>query len=106
MSPYKVPKVFKIPDLQHPSYVFIELYILLKNLYGLNNSGRNWFDLLKYGLVNRGWKPSTIDTCLLSKSGIILIVYVDYYILLSPSKENIQYKINLLQEYFYLTDDI
>ena len=106
MIPYKVPKVFKIPDLKHPSNVFTELYILLKNLYGFNNSGRSWYDLLKYILVNRGWKQSTIDTCLFSKSGIILIVYVDYYILLLPSKANIQYKINPLQESFYLTDDI
>ena len=47
----------------------------------------------------------TIDTCLLTKSGIILIVYVDDAILLSLSKANIQYEIKSLKYFFDLNDD-
>ena len=47
----------------------------------------------------------TIDTWILTKSGTILIVCVDYEILLSPSKAKIQYDNKFLQGTFDLTDD-
>ena len=31
LRPPKVPKIFKIPDLKHPSDVLMKLYMLLKN---------------------------------------------------------------------------
>ena len=86
MSPPKVPKVFKIPYLKHPSFVFT------KNLYGLKDTGSTWFDFFKYVLINRGCGQSTIDNCLFKKSSIIIIVYVDDSILLSPSKVKIRYE--------------
>ena len=42
--------------------------------------------------------------CLFTKSGMIIIVYVDNAILLSPSKAKIQYEIKSLQNNFDLTD--
>ena len=47
----------------------------------------------------------TIDNLLFTKSGIILIVYVDGDILLSPSKARIQYSIKSLQGTFDLNND-
>ena len=48
------------------------------------------------------WEQSTIDICLFTKSGIILIVYVDNTILISPSKAKIQHEIKSLQGFFLL----
>ena len=82
----KVPKGFKIPELQHPTDAFTKLYIMLRNLDGNKYHGRDCFYFLKDVLIDRVWEPLTIDTCLFTKSEIIIIVYVDNAILLSPSK--------------------
>ena len=76
----------------------------LKNLYFLQDSGSNCFGFLEGGIINRGWEQWTIDNFLFTKSGITLIAYVDYAILLSSSKSKIQYEINLLRENFDLTE--
>ena len=54
MSTPKVPKVFNISYLQHPSDAFTKLYMFLKNLYGLKYTVSTLFEFLKYGLVDRG----------------------------------------------------
>ena len=51
------------------------------------------------------WSGVSRYTCLLTKYGIILIVYTNNSILLSQFKENIQYEIKSLQETFDLTED-
>ena len=90
----RVIRVFRIPDLQHLPDAFIKLCLLLKNLCGIKDDGMTWFGLLKNILVYRVWEQFTIDTCLLTKSGISLIVYVNGFILILPSKTNIQNEIN------------
>jgi hypothetical protein len=85
MKTPKVPSDFTIPDLPSFADRFTNVYKLLKNLYGLKDAGKTWFDFLRDGLVKRGWKSSDIDTCLFTKDGIILVVYVDDAILISPS---------------------
>ena len=45
---------YNILELQHPSDALMKLYMLLKNLYGINDAGSTWFDSLKYGLIDRG----------------------------------------------------
>ena len=77
MKPPKVPRGFVIPDLKHPSDVFSHFYKLLKNLYGLKDAGSTWFEYLKKGLDERDWKQSKVDSCLFTKSGIILVVYTN-----------------------------
>ena len=79
--------------------------MLLKYIYGLKDSGITYFDFFKDGLRNRGCEKSTIYTLLFTKYVILIIVYVQDAILLLPSKANIQYEINSLQEIFDLTDD-
>jgi hypothetical protein len=37
---------------------------LNKCLYGLNQASLNWFEKLKQGLIDRGFKPSAISPCL------------------------------------------
>jgi len=43
-----------------------EIYVLLisKNLYGLHQAGNNWFDKLHDSLLSRGFRQSSIDSCL------------------------------------------
>ena len=84
MRPPKVPSGFSIPNLPTFSDRFLNVYKLLKNLYGLKDAGKTWFDFLKKGLPERGWKQSEIDSCLFTKDNILLIVYVDDAILIYP----------------------
>lgn len=46
-----------------------------------------------------------VDECLFTKKGIILAIYVDDAILISPYSTLIQHKIASLKEEFDLTDD-
>ena len=50
---------------------------LLKSLYGLCQAPRTFFEKLKSGLEERGWKQSIVDPCLFLKKGMICVVYVD-----------------------------
>lgn len=79
---------------------------MIKNLYGLKDAGKTWYDYLKLGLDKRGWKQSQVDSCMFTKDGIILLVYVDDAILISPYKSLIQKKIKSLQENYNLTDHV
>jgi hypothetical protein len=105
MRPPKVPFGFTIPDLPSIKDRFHNVYKLLRNLYGLKDAGRTWFNFLKKGLLQCGWKESVIDGCMFTKDGIILVVYVDDAILISPYKSLITKEIKSLQEDYDLTDD-
>ena len=105
MKPPKVPPGFVIPDLPSITDRLYNVYKLLQNLYGLKDAGKTWYDHLTKGLLKRGWKKSEIDGCLFTKKGIILIVYVDDAILISPFKTLIQKEIASIKEDYDLTDD-
>ena len=105
MSPPKVPPGFRIPDLPTMADRTKYVYKLLRNLYGLKDAGKTWYDHLDQGLLKRGWKKSAIDGCLYTKKGIILVVYVDDAVLISPYKTKITTEIKSLQEEYDLTDD-
>ena len=101
----KAPTDFKIPDL--PGYVdcFTKVYRLLKNLYGLKDSGHTWNDHIKAGLLIRYWKQSHIDEYIYIKQGLLLILYVDDAYILSPDKSKILSEIISLQKDYDLTDE-
>eukprot|EP00980_Cylindrotheca_fusiformis_P020026 scaffold7110_cov112-Cylindrotheca_fusiformis.AAC.1 len=105
MKPPKVPGNFTIPDLPSAADRFNNVYKLIKNLYGLKDAGKTWADYLKKGLLKRGWKASEVDSCLFTKNGILLVLYVDDAILLSPYKSLIDSEIRSLQKDYDLTDD-
>ena len=48
---------------------------------------------------------STVDHCLCTKHSIILILYTDNTVLISPSKPKIKHKIKSLQEEYFLTNE-
>jgi len=50
MKPPKVP-----PDLPSFADRFLNVYKLLKNLYGLKDTGKTWFEYLSSGLQKRRW---------------------------------------------------
>lgn len=83
----------------------MKVYQLIKNLYGLKDAGRTWYEYLRKGLLKRGWKQSAIDNCVFTKAGIILVLYVDDGILLSPSKTLIVAELKSLKDGFMLTEE-
>ena len=105
MRPPKVPPGFNISDLPNPSDCFTKVYKLLQNLYGLKDAGRTWYLHLKEGLVKRGWKQSNADSCLFMRENVILILYVDDAVLISPDLSRIKACVRSLQADFALTDD-
>lgn len=105
MRPPKVPKNFVIPDLPNFTDRFSNVHQLIKNLYGLKAAGITWYQYLCKGLVKRGWTQSEIDNCVFTKRGIILVLYVDDGILLSPSKSLIESELRSLKNGFMLTEE-
>ena len=104
MRPTKVPSGFSIPDLPTFSDRFLRVYKLLKNLYSLKDAGGKWFGFLKKGLLKRGGKKFEIDLCLFTKDRILLVVYVDDAILISPHKTLINIEVKYRQESYNLID--
>ena len=87
MKPPKAPENFETPDLLNFTDVFIYVYKLINNLYGLNEPENTWYVYLKNGLIKKGWCQLSIDECLLTKKKVILVIYVDGAILISPVKK-------------------
>jgi Reverse transcriptase (RNA-dependent DNA polymerase) len=50
---------------------------LLKSLYGLSVSPRLWYEHVSDALIKQGFKPCTIDPCLLFKDTVLVVLYVD-----------------------------
>ena len=51
---------------------------LIKNLYGLKQAGKTWFDYLTKGLEDKmGFTASAIDPCIFHQKGITVLAYVD-----------------------------
>jgi hypothetical protein len=62
---------------------------LNKNLYGLKQASLNWFKKLKQGLIDHGFHSSAINPCLYFEKGMIIITYVDDFIIVSNSMKDI-----------------
>jgi len=75
----EVPAGMDSPGTDRKQYVLK----LKKNLYGLQQAGLNWFEYLKSGLTERGYKQSKVDPCVFYRNDAILLVYVDDCIILS-----------------------
>jgi Reverse transcriptase (RNA-dependent DNA polymerase) len=63
---------------------------LLKSLYGLSVAPRLWYDCLSEALLDHGFKPSTIDPCLLVKDTMMIVLYVDNLGITYSSEKDLQ----------------
>ena len=101
----ELPVGMEIEGAAYPGEYIIELK---KSLYGLKQSGLNWFQKLKKGLEDRGFKSSQIDPCVFISKTTICLVYVDDCIIISKQNKTIDNLIASLlngAKQFNLTDD-
>ena len=62
-------------------------------MYGLKQAPRIFFEKLKEGLIQRGYKQSNHDPCLFMKKNMIFVVYVDDTIMCGPNGDAIEAEI-------------
>jgi len=85
--------------------------LLLKNLYGLKQAAKTWFEHLRDTLMadaskgGHGFKQSSIDPCVFYKEGIILISWVDDCLIFAKDKQRADELIKDLQRSFTLTEE-
>jgi len=77
---------------------------LLKNLYGLKDGGRTWWEHLDKGLSKRGFAPSPSDPSVYLKDGCVILTYVDDILIFSKSKQTIDDLYKSLEKDFSVTD--
>ena len=66
---------------------------LIKSLYGLKQAPRTFFEMLRTGLLERGFVQSEHDMCLFMKKDMICVVYVDDTILAGPDAADLEKEI-------------
>jgi hypothetical protein len=79
--------------------------LLIKNLYGLCDASKTWFEHLSKGLHEMGFKSSDIDPCIFHNKGITILVYVDDCLIFCESKSLADTTIKNLMKNFDLTDE-
>ena len=78
---------------------------LVKNLYGLVNAGKTWYDHLHKGLLKLGFCQSLVNPCIFYLGNIIVCIYVNDMLLFSKTKHKIDNILEKLQETFMLSDE-
>jgi hypothetical protein len=78
---------------------------LIKNLYGLKDAGRTWFEHLKQGLETMGFKASEVDPCIFYMKDCVILVYVDDCLIFTNNKTTADKLIQDLMELYSLTDE-
>ena len=80
---------------------------LLKNLYGLKQASKTYFEFLCGHLQADpiGMEPSRVDPCIWYKEGIVLVIYVDDCLIFSKEKPMADNLIKQLEIDFTLTDE-
>ena len=69
-----------------------------RSLYGLKQGSYNWYQKLKTGLTDRGFKPSDVDPCIYLKNGLIVLTYVDDCVIVGNSMKEIDSFIKSMKE--------
>ena len=80
---------------------------LNKSLYGLKQTGYNWFEKLRKGLIARDFIQSQIDKCVFFRKDCIILTYVDDCIILGKTRAHVDAVIaslHLGDENFQLVD--
>ena len=79
--------------------------LLLRNLYGLKQGSKCWFECLRDGLIDLGFTPSKIDPCIYYRNGLTLLCFVDDCLIYVKDKSEADALILELQDNFILTDE-
>ena len=82
----ELPPGFDTPTREKGKYVIK----LKKSLYGLKQSGLNWYEKLKHGLVKRNFVPSKVDPCVFILERLIVLTYVDDCIIMGKMEDDIK----------------
>jgi hypothetical protein len=77
---------------------------LNKSLYGLKQSPRLWQQKLSEELLRLGYRQLRNDNCVYLKDDIIILVYVDDFLILGPRIEKIKSEKQALQRTFKMRD--
>ena len=78
---------------------------LKKNQNGNRQAAANWFDMLKTGLEDKGFKQNKVDPCFFVRNNCIVICYVDDCCVSYKDKEKIDALLKNLSKTFNLTDE-
>ena len=70
---------------------------LQKNLYGMKQSGHNWFENISGALGNLSINPSKVDPCVFIGEEVFVLVYVDDCLIFLQDKEKINQLIDKLK---------
>ena len=70
----RLPAGFHVDGKDKNETYFLKLK---KNLYGTRQAAAKWFDMLKTGLEDEGFKQNKVDPCLFVRNNCIVIFYVD-----------------------------
>ena len=78
---------------------------LKKNLYGLKDAGRTWWEHLSDGLEDMGFIQTQTDQCVFIKNDVVILIYVDDCCIISKNKKSITDTMNLLRQRYTITDE-
>lgn len=79
--------------------------MLKKNLYGLRDAGRTWWEHLSEELIELGFHQTQTDQCVFIKDDVIILIYADDCIILSKNKQSIIKILELLRNNYTITDE-
>ena len=103
----KVPEGLKMPEAYSSKSWKMYSIRLQKSLYGLNQSGRMWYNRLSEYLIKQGYINNVICPCMYIKKTtlglVILVVYVDDINLIG-TPQKVQKAIEYLKKEFEMKD--
>ncbi|RKK07686.1 hypothetical protein BFJ67_g18293, partial [Fusarium oxysporum f. sp. cepae] len=94
------------PEDRPPGFSTEKICKLIKSLYGLKQAPRQWQKKLKKTLESLDFRQATSDTAVYHNptTGVIIITYVDDFLIMGSNKEAIQGYKARLGEIFTMTD--
>ena len=78
---------------------------LTKNLHGLKDGGRTWWEHLEKRLSKRGFTPSPSDPSVYLKDGCVILTYLDDILIFSKNKQTIDNLYKSLEMDLSITDE-
>jgi len=88
------PPYFSEPDRKPKDYVCK----LIKSLYGLRQSGRNWNTFVDATLLKLGFSRCLNDPCIFSKADLIIGLYVDDMLIIGVREQIDRFKTEISEK--------